>query len=208
MTSRVVFPRVETGVHNLDLILNGGLPKGSVTVMSGPPGAGKTTLAQQICFHNASAARRVLSFATLSQPTAKTLQYVQQFSFFDPKKVDGDVQFVDLGALVRTKGLETVSSTILQHLKTVKPDIVVIDSFKAFDDLARSKEELRKFGYEVAVNLMAWETTALILGEYAPAEERFIGKHAAVRTLRALGARPARRAAARAAPFGELRWRR
>jgi circadian clock protein KaiC len=170
MTSRVVLSRVETGVHNLDLILNGGLPKGSVTVMSGPPGSGKTTLAQQICFHNASAARRVLSFATLSQPTAKTLQYLRQFTFFDPAKLDGGVQFVDLGALVRTKGLETVSSTILQHLKTVKPDIVVIDSFKAFDDLARSKEELRKFGYEVAVNLMAWETTALILGEYAPAD--------------------------------------
>ena len=44
MASKVVLPRIETGVHNLDLILNGGLPKGSVTVMSGPPGSGKTTL--------------------------------------------------------------------------------------------------------------------------------------------------------------------
>jgi circadian clock protein KaiC len=44
----------------------------------------------------------------------------------------------------------------------------VIDSFKVFDDLARSREELRKFGYEVAINLMAWEATALLLGEYSP----------------------------------------
>ena len=54
----------------------------------------------------------------------------------------------------------------MEHVKKVKPAIVVIDSFKVFDDLAQSKEELRKFGYELAVNLMAWETTALLLGEY------------------------------------------
>ena len=56
----------------------------------------------------------------------------------------------------------------MQHVKQVKPAIVVIDSFKVFDDLATSREELRKFGYEIAVNLMAWETTALLLGEYGP----------------------------------------
>ena len=56
----------------------------------------------------------------------------------------------------------------MEHVKRVKPAIVVIDSFKVFDDLAQSREELRKFGYELAVNLMAWETTALLLGEYGP----------------------------------------
>jgi circadian clock protein KaiC len=55
-------------------------------------------------------------------------------------------------------------------VKEVKPAIVVIDSFKVFDDLAKSQEELRKFSYEIAVNLMAWETTAFFLGEYGPDE--------------------------------------
>jgi circadian clock protein KaiC len=168
MTKSTDIPRVQTGVPNLDAILHGGLPKGSLTVVSGPPGSGKTTFTQQICFHNASANARILSFGTLSQPTAKTLQYLQQFSFFDPKKLDGGVQFVDLGVLMRTKGLEAASALILQHLMRVKPAVVVIDSFKAFDDLAKSEEELRKFDYEVAVNLMAWEATTLMIGEYAP----------------------------------------
>ena len=162
--------RIQTGVHNLDAILSGGLPKGSVTVVCGPPGSGKTILTQEICFHNASADNRVLFFSTLSEPTAKTLRYLQQLSFFDPKKLDGAVEFVDLGTILRTEGLQAVSALIMEHLKRVKPAIVVIDSFKVFDDLARSREELRKFGYEVAVNLMAWETTALLLGEYAPAD--------------------------------------
>jgi len=168
MTKRSDAPRVKTGVPNLDAILSGGLPKGSVTVVAGPPGSGKTILTQQICFHNASARNRVLIFSTLSEPTAKTLRHVQQFSFFDPTKLGRGVQFVDLGVMLRTEGLEASAALIMEHVKRVKPAMVVIDSFKVFDDLATSKEELRKFSYEVAIHLMAWETTALVLGEYRP----------------------------------------
>ncbi len=162
--------RVPTGIPNLDTLLDGGLPLGSLTVIGGPPGSGKTILTQQLCFHNASPKRRVLSFTTLSEPTAKTLQHLQQFDFFDVKKFGDSVQFVDLGVMLRTKGLDAACALIIQYVKKVKPAIVVIDSFKVFDDMARSKEELRKFGYEIAVNLMAWETTTLLLGEYGMSE--------------------------------------
>jgi circadian clock protein KaiC len=170
MRKRTDIPRVTTGVPNLDTIVSGGLPRGSLTVLSGPPGSGKTILTQQIAFHNASPKSRVLFFSTLSEPTAKTLRHLEQFSFFDPKKLEDAVRFVDLGVMLRTKGLEAVSALIMEHVKKVKPTLVVIDSFKVFDDMAGSREELRKFGYEIAVNLMAWEITALLLGEYGAAE--------------------------------------
>jgi circadian clock protein KaiC len=168
MTKEAKLPRIETGVRNLDAILSGGLPKGSVVVLGGPPGAGKTVLSQQIAFHNASSENRALIFNTLSEPTAKTLSHLKQFSFFDPAKLGEAVQFVDLGVILRAEGLEPVLKLILEHLKKVKPGIVIIDSFRVFDDLAESSEEARKFAYEVAVNLMVWETTAFLLGEYGP----------------------------------------
>jgi len=158
--------RVKTGVRNLDALFMGGLPEGTVAVLAGPPGAGKTILAQQFCFHHASPENRVLYFSTLSEPTAKTLRYLSNFQFFDASKIEAGIQFVDLGVILRAEGLEQASKLIMEHVKKVKPAIVVIDSFKAFDDLAKSHEELRKFGYEIVVNLMAWETTALLLGEY------------------------------------------
>ena len=167
MTPSNGIPRVPTGIRNLDAILHGGLPKGSVTVVSGPPGSGKTVLTQQICFHNASPERRVLYFGTLSEPIAKTLLYLRQFSFFNAETMEKSVEFVDLGVILRNEGLEQATALIMSHVRRVKPAVVVIDSFKVFDDLAHSKEELRKFGYEVAVNLMAWETTAILVGEYS-----------------------------------------
>ncbi|RLF57969.1 MAG: hypothetical protein DRN25_05780, partial [Thermoplasmata archaeon] len=39
--------RISTGIPKLDELLQGGLPKNSVTLVSGPPGSGKSIL----CFH-------------------------------------------------------------------------------------------------------------------------------------------------------------
>ncbi len=161
---------VETGVPCLDAILGGGLPRRSVTVISGAPGTGKTILAQQIGFHHASPKSRVLYFSTLSEPTAKTLQYLRPFEFFRPAQFGRGIRFADLGGIMRSNGLEDTAALILEHIKQVRPALVVIDSFKVFDDLARSREEMRKFSYEIAVNLLAWETTALLLGEYGQAD--------------------------------------
>jgi circadian clock protein KaiC len=169
-TKKADIARVETGVRNLDALLLGGLPKGSVSVIAGTPGAGKTILAQQICFHNASPEQGALYFSTLSEPSAKRLRYLTQFEYFDPTKLERGVHFVDLGIILRAQGLKESSELLMGHVKRTEPAFVVIDSFKVFDDLSRSKGELRKFGYELAVNLMAWETTALLLGEYSREE--------------------------------------
>ena len=159
--------RICTGVRNFDEVLSGGLPAGTLTVLAGSPGSGKTILSQQIAFKNATPQNRALMFQTLSEPTAKTLRYLKQFSLFDPEKLeDESMQFVDLGEIMRAEGLEKAVNLMMSHVKRVKPAIVVIDSFKVFEDLARSLEELRKFTYEVAINLMSWECTTLLLGEF------------------------------------------
>lgn len=168
MTKEPDLARIQTGVRNLDDLLPGGLPRGSVTVIAGPPGAGKTILAQQICFHNASAKQRVLYFNTLSEPAVKTLLYLSQLGFFDRRKIDQAVQFIDLGPMLRTKGLEDSAKLVMDNVKRFRPAMVVIDSFKAFSDISPSLDEQRKFGYELAVNLMAWEATSLLVGEFGP----------------------------------------
>lgn len=162
---------ISTGVRNLDALFTNGLPKGSVVVVGGSPGSGKTTLTKQICFHNATASHPVLYFSTLSEPTAKTLRNLSQFQFFDADKLDeGGMRFIDLGIILRTQGLDHASKLIMDQVKKLQPAVVVIDSFRVFDELARSKEELRKFDYELAINLMAWEVTTFLLGEYGAAD--------------------------------------
>ena len=159
--------RTSTGVRNLDAILDGGLPEGNLTVLAGTPGSGKTILSQQIAFENATPTSKAIFFQTLSEPTAKTLKFLKQFDFYDQQKLDsGSIEFVDLGDILRLDGLEKAILLLMSHIKRFKPSIVVIDSFKVFEDLAKSREDLRKFTYEVAIQLMAWDCTALLLGEF------------------------------------------
>jgi circadian clock protein KaiC len=51
----------------LDTVLRGGLLKGGVYMIQGRPGSGKTVLTNQICFHHASRAQRVLYTTLLAE---------------------------------------------------------------------------------------------------------------------------------------------
>ncbi len=47
-------PRITSGHARIDEVFGGGLPANSVTVLAGLPGSGKTLLAQQYVFANAT----------------------------------------------------------------------------------------------------------------------------------------------------------
>ncbi len=76
-----------TGVPGLDAVLGGGLPEYSFNLISGTPGAGKTTLVHQLMFAIAAPTRPALYFTVMGEPPLKLLRHQQQFAFFDPRKV-------------------------------------------------------------------------------------------------------------------------
>jgi len=83
MANRVAIRQLPTGVPGLDEILGGGLPEFSFNLFAGAPGAGTTTLAQQVMFALASPDRPALCFTAVGETLLKMLRYQQQFSFFD-----------------------------------------------------------------------------------------------------------------------------
>jgi circadian clock protein KaiC len=146
--------------------LNGGLPRNSVNVIAGPPGTGKTILAQQIVFHNATQDDRAPYLVTVSEPTIKILRYSQRFSFFDGDRVGHNVVYLDIGSLLLEEGLEGVTVQIEKYIEEYSPSILAIDSFKAIHEMAQSVPQLREFAYRLAVRLTAWGSTTLLIGEY------------------------------------------
>ena len=65
-------PRDATGVPGLDDILGGGLPRGALVIVTGPPGSGKTVLAGQMAFAAAQVGRRAILTTALSEPPLET----------------------------------------------------------------------------------------------------------------------------------------
>jgi circadian clock protein KaiC len=171
MTDRAAtLERLGTGSSPLDLILGGGIPRRSVTVVAGEPGSGKTVFTLQTLFHHARQGKKCLYFSTLSEPALKTIRYVQAFSFFDARLIDDRLVFVDLGSILRDGGPEKALQPLLDRVESEGADLVVIDSFKAIHDLLPDSAGSRMFVYDLAVGMAAWGATTLLVGEYAAEE--------------------------------------
>ena len=173
---RVALTRLSTGVPGLDEVLGGGLPEYSFNLICGQPGSGKTTLAHQILYANASAERQALYFTVLGEPPLKMLRYMQQMSFFDPAKVATAIHFVDLSEEVLQGDLGKLLETMIQKVKETAPALVVVDSFRTVvrsrQLLAQGEMELQSFLQRLALHLASWQVTSFLVGEYVESEMR------------------------------------
>src|ERR1051326_6680414 len=118
---KVSIGRLATGVSGLDAVMGGGLPEFSFNIIAGAPGTGKTTLAHQILFANASPARPALYFTVLGEPALKMLRYQQQFQFFDPAKLSGAIRFINLSQVVLEGDLNAVLAEIVKEVEATNP---------------------------------------------------------------------------------------
>ncbi len=105
------YMRSETGMSELDRVLGGGLVEGSVVLISGEPGIGKSTLLMQIG-SNLCTGRRVLYVSGEESSGQLRLRY-------ERLGVDGD----ELYLLT-----ETNTDAILGECMRLAPEIIIIDS--------------------------------------------------------------------------------
>ena len=156
--------RLSTGIDQLDAVLGGGIPRYSAVVVSGLPGTGKTILSQQAAFANAQAGRTCLYLNTISEPPVKMLRFLQDFTFFHPDLFDTKVLYGDLGRALRTDGPAGLLAQMDHMVREHRPEMVVMEGFKALRDFIRDPVAFRAFTVDVVVQLTAWEVTALLRG--------------------------------------------
>lgn len=173
-TDRVVIRKLPSGVPGLDEIMGGGLPEFSFNIIAGGPGCGKTTMAHQFIFANATPERPALYFTILGESPIKMLRYQQQYTFFDPAKINGAIRFINLSQVVLEKDLSAVLDEIIKQVEAANPSIVVVDSFRTAvrRQTATTEIDVQFFVQQLALHLTSWEATTFLIGEYVEAEIR------------------------------------
>lgn len=164
--------RLPTGSDDLDRILGGGVPRGSTLVIAGPPGSGKTLLAQQMAFVNATEAAPALYYTSWSEPHTKLIRNLSGFDFFDEQAIGKRIDFLHLPALLSEapeSGLEEVARELFRASVARQPVLVVIDSSKSLHGLVPD-DRLRRVIYELASRVGQTDTVLLLVGEYTPRE--------------------------------------
>ena len=174
MTDKVPIRQLRTKVTGLDQILGGGVPEFSFNIIAGSPGSGKTTLAHEIMFALAGPRCKAIYFTVVGEPPLKMLRYQQQYQFFDVKRMDESIRFVNLSQELAEGSLDKLLERIVGEVEATQPSLVFVDSFRsvarAVDRTGQGGGELHHFVQRLATTMTGWQATTFLIGEYQPKE--------------------------------------
>jgi DNA repair protein RadA/Sms len=142
-----------TGIAELDRVLGGGLVPGSVTLVGGEPGIGKSTLLLQLAARVAEGGRRVLYVSA-----EESRQQVR-------------LRAVRLGAMAPALYLAADSTVadIVAHLDAVEPELAIVDSIQTVHDPERdsapgSVTQVRECAHALVAEAKARGLAVVIVG--------------------------------------------
>jgi len=136
---------LQTCVSGLDVVLGGGLPAGSLYLIQGLAGSGKTTLACQIGFNHARQGKKVLILTLLGESHAKMINHFSNFSFYDEAVVGKElILFSAYSSLVKG-GLRDLLQLIIATMSEQRPSILIIDGFRSVRNSSATDLALAEF---------------------------------------------------------------
>ena len=170
--------RVPTGVPGLDTVLRGGFPKSGIHIVQGRPGAGKTTLGNQVCFHHAAAGGRALYVTLLAETHARMLLHLGTMRFFDASRLPEQVAYISgLGALA-DEGLPGLVTLLRREVAAHKATVLVLDGLVTAEDRAASDTEFKTFVQELQAQAALHGCTVFLLttakGQAVPAAHTIV----------------------------------
>ena len=123
--------RVLTGVSELDSLLGGGFPKGSLILVAGNPGTGKTVFSARFLYSGAAEYGESGIYVSFSESRETFLENMSGFGFnFEKMEKEGKFKYIDMTA-VKEAGISSILNVILETIHKMKAKRLVIDSFSA-----------------------------------------------------------------------------
>ena len=107
--------RLVTEIFEFDRVMGGGIVPGSVTLIGGDPGIGKSTLSMQICCSLAESGQRVL-YVSGEESIKQTKMRADRIT-----KKESDALFI-------VNQIDV--NMIIDHINTLNPGVVIIDSIQ------------------------------------------------------------------------------
>jgi len=173
--------RIKTYIQGFDDKLSGGIPEGSVVLISGEPGTLKSTAIFYIMYQNAMKENRSGVFISLEQGRESLVRHLRGMGM-DPRDVEDKVSIVDLSVI--RKNLEGMANRTwldifkmyAQNMKgATNYELLAIDSLPVLEVMARFQSP-REDIFQLFEWLKELNSTTFIISEMSSGEMQY-GKH-------------------------------
>ena len=164
-------PLLPASVAGLDLVLGGGLSRGSLIFLVGTSGAGKTVLGSQILFSAARDGIPVLILTAFAESHVKLVEHMSSFSFFDPDLVGTSVTLLSMQSLLG----DDPDSAALATVRAIRESgacLVLIDGFQGLASLLPDRDTVRRLVASLAGQLPYLNVTMLVTLEGSARDPR------------------------------------
>jgi circadian clock protein KaiC len=141
--------RRPTGIQGLDHILEGGLLASGVYVVQGPPGAGKTILANQVCFNHAARGGHAVYVTLLAESHSRMFAHLKRMAFFNESAIPDRVYYISGYSALAAEGLNALLTLVRGAIQKHNATLLVLDGLISAQEAAATDREFKKFVHEI-----------------------------------------------------------
>ena len=158
--------RIETGIPGFDKLIEGGVEKGSIVMIRGGTGTGKTIMCLQYLYTGAAKYNESGVFLSFAESKAAIhshgLRFGWDFQGFEKKK---KFTFIRYAPHEVVKVMEEGGGTIRDTIESIGAQRLVIDSLSAYALLFENEYKANQSVLNLFEMLRAWNCTTLVTSE-------------------------------------------
>lgn len=166
--------RVPSGIDGLDSLIDGGFPEGSLILLAGNPGTGKTVFGMQFLCKGAKEYGENGIYVSFAESEDTLFHNMSKLFGYDLNSMEGDgkVKLLDF-TTVTEKGLSTILEMVLEEITALKAKRLVIDSFSAMAQAFKEPIEARIILHNILGKMVRQlECTTILVVEVPTGSER------------------------------------
>jgi circadian clock protein KaiC len=143
--------------------LEGGLLPSRVYIVQGPPGAGKTILANQLCFHHASSGEQAVYVTLLAESHSRMFANLRRMAFFDEAAIPDRVYYIGGYSTLQSGGLAALVTMIRGAIQKQKATLLVVDGLVSAQESAPTEREFKTFVHDLQTMTELLGCTVILL---------------------------------------------